>query len=140
MAGPVVRDLAEALLALEAPIPVDNLLPEPNLEAHRFRPITGRKGESQSVAARLQPSYKGDPTIAPDEFVRIESSGSEARLPELSRGIIPSVVGMTATDAIYRLMSLGYVCSLEGSGLVVAQSLAPGTKARSGTKIRLQLQ
>ena len=54
--------------------------------------------------------------------------------------LMPSVVGMTAVDALYLLESMGLNVSLNGSaGRVVNQSIAQGTELYSGMNVTLKL-
>ena len=58
---------------------------------------------------------------------------------ELQRGVIPNVIGMNAKDAMYLLENAGVQVRLMGSGMIVKQSLQPGTRIYKGTEISLQL-
>jgi len=58
---------------------------------------------------------------------------------ELQRGVIPNVIGMNAKDAMYLLENAGVQVRLIGSGMIVRQSLQPGTRIYKGTEISLQL-
>jgi cell division protein FtsI (penicillin-binding protein 3) len=58
---------------------------------------------------------------------------------ELKRGVIPNVVGMNAKDAMYLLENAGVQVNIIGRGMIVKQSIIPGTKIYKGTEILLQL-
>jgi len=55
-------------------------------------------------------------------------------------GILPSLKGMNAKDAVYFLEGLGYNVKLKGVGRVVSQSIDAGSRVISGTDIELKLQ
>jgi len=55
-------------------------------------------------------------------------------------GTVPSVNGMSLSDALYVLGNAGYKVSSQGSGVVVGQSVTAGTAAKKGTRISIQLQ
>lgn len=52
---------------------------------------------------------------------------------------IPSVIGMGASDAVYRLAKLGVRVQISGVGLVKQQSLPAGSKILPGTPVLLSL-
>lgn len=54
--------------------------------------------------------------------------------------MVPSVVGLTAKDALYLLERLGIVVELQGMGRVESQSVAAGTPIVQGMKIKIELK
>ena len=62
------------------------------------------------------------------------------RLPMTGRAFVPNVRGMGARDAVYLLESRGIKAQVSGRGAVVGQSLAPGTRIRSGMVCHLTLE
>ena len=64
------------------------------------------------------------------------------RLHDLTirEGLVPSVIGMGAKDAVYLLESAGLRVALTGMGRVSAQSMRPGTRIAKGQSIRLTLK
>ncbi len=59
---------------------------------------------------------------------------------ETSAGTVPDVRGMGARDAVYALRDAGMRVSVEGSGRVTHQSIAPGTAKAKGQTIAIQLR
>ncbi len=57
----------------------------------------------------------------------------------INRGAVPDVIGMGASDAVYLLENCGLHVSIRGMGKVKIQSLAPGTKARRGQSIEIEM-
>ncbi len=53
--------------------------------------------------------------------------------------VVPDVRGMNAIDAVYLLENMGVETSISGRGKVQLQSIRPGTRITSNTKISLQL-
>ena len=88
---------------------------ELNLEDQVDMPITGDWAEKDS---------------------KIENSLAEVAFREER---VPDVRGMNAQDAIYLLENLGVQTSISGRGKVQLQSIRPGTRITSNTKISLQL-
>lgn len=52
---------------------------------------------------------------------------------------VPNVVGLNLRDAVARLEKAGLKVQCDGVGMVVSQSVAPGTTLRRGTSIKLHL-
>ena len=57
-----------------------------------------------------------------------------------TKGLVPSVIGMGAKDAIYRLEQCGLKVVIDGVGEVKAQSPQAGTLLRKGTTVKLTLR
>jgi len=55
-------------------------------------------------------------------------------------GVVPTVVGMDLSDALYRLGNAGYKVVARGSGMVTAQSVTGGSAIPKGSKITIELQ
>jgi cell division protein FtsI (penicillin-binding protein 3) len=53
---------------------------------------------------------------------------------------IPDVVGMGLNDALFLLEKCGLVVEVQGQGRVVRQSLEAGSEAKSGKRIKIELQ
>jgi len=53
---------------------------------------------------------------------------------------VPNVTGRTMTQAALLLESAGLHLEVEGTGVAVAQSLAPGTAVREGTTVRVRFE
>ncbi|MDD7724333.1 MAG: penicillin-binding protein [Bacteroidales bacterium] len=57
-----------------------------------------------------------------------------------TQGVVPSVIGMGAADAVSLLEQMGLVVSFEGVGRVVSQSIPQGSHFHKGTSISLTLE
>lgn len=140
MSGPVIREIAEELLSMEDPIPTDSLKRIEASEAHRVRLASGLKEINSSIYRKTLSQYTPNEAIEAKDYVRLDNTGKEIKIPAAPVGVVPSVVGMSATDAVFRLLSLGYIPSIKGTGLVVEQSVPMGAKAQRGTRVTLTLQ
>ena len=71
-----------------------------------------------------------------------EEGDEELHLRDLTirEGLVPSVIGMGAKDAVYLLESAGLRVALDGMGRVSAQSIGPGARISKGQTIRLTLK
>ena len=80
---------------------------------------------------------------APKRHARIRESLGIPHVKKFNPGTtgkgMPSVVGYNLRDAINMLESAGANVTFSGSGYVVAQSIAPGTAFKPGTKVSLTL-
>lgn len=54
--------------------------------------------------------------------------------------LVPSVIGMGASDALYLLEEAGLYVEIEGSGKVTKQSIPAGRRAHKGDYIRIVLR
>lgn len=68
-----------------------------------------------------------------------DSNGSRFATVAYGPMTIPSVIGMGASDAVYRLEKLGVKVQISGVGLVKQQSLAAGSKFLPGMPVLLSL-
>ncbi len=72
-------------------------------------------------------------SVKSDSIVRLDKK-------TIVEGMVPSVKGMGAKDAIYILESMGLKVNLSGRGYVKEQSIPPGSKVVKGSQIYLILQ
>jgi cell division protein FtsI (penicillin-binding protein 3) len=54
-------------------------------------------------------------------------------------GLMPDVTGMGVRDAIYLLENEGLNVRITGRGVVIKQSVAPGTAIQKGQQILIEL-
>lgn len=76
-------------------------------------------------------------SYTPEEDGRLAAQADEQQ--PATGGTVPRVVGMGAKDALYLLQRQGLTVSLQGVGSVKRQSVPPGSTARRGQRIELQL-
>ena len=78
-----------------------------------------------------------------DEWVTIESSNygeTSIRKADLEPNIVPNVIGMDITDAIYLLENMGIKTYFSGQGTIKEQSIQPGTPIKKDCTIHLKLE
>lgn len=75
------------------------------------------------------------------EWVSTQASESGIGLKPkpIPKGVVPSVIGMGARDAVSILENLGLHVQIQGVGRVTSQSLKAGTAYRSGNTVFLKL-
>lgn len=138
MAGPVVKELAEAIISMEKPSSLDSI-GQVSVESKRRHIARGRKNELMQLLQKTNTKYIPNAQVGQDAFVEVDTLGKERSLGSYRSKIVPAVVGMTATDANYLLLKQGYRVKMVGHGRVVSQSLSAGTVADKGTIITITL-
>ena len=137
MAAPIIRRIAESLVALEKPRPLDSLPRSASPLAYTRHIAAGR---TETLLQLLEQMGLPAPQLgakAPT-YIRIDSAAHISALPLAAQGI-PDLRGMSAMDAVYLLRSRGYRVQLIGAGNVTGQSIPAGTAAARGSEIILQL-
>lgn len=137
MAAPIIRRIAESLVALEKPRPLDSLPRSASPLAYTRHIAAGRTEALLQLLEQLGLPAPQLGAKAP-AYIRIDSAARISALP-LSAHDIPDLRGMSAMDAVYLLRSRGYRVQLVGAGNVVSQSIPAGTAAARGSEIVLQL-
>lgn len=101
--------------------------------------IDGNRDDLRTVLQALGVTYESK---KPSEWVRTAAQESSIAFLErnLSKGIVPNVIGLTAKDATYLLESQGLIVHLKGYGTVKKQSLAPGKTIHKGGFVELELE
>ena len=137
MAAPIIRRIAESLVALEKPRPLDSLPRSASPLAYTRHIAAGR---TESLLQLLEQMGLPAPQLGAKApaYIRIDSAARISALPLAAQGI-PDLRGMSAMDAVYLLRSRGYRVQLVGAGNVVSQSIPAGTAAARGSEIVLQL-
>jgi cell division protein FtsI (penicillin-binding protein 3) len=77
------------------------------------------------------------------DWVTVESDENgkiTMREAQLSNNIVPNVVGMDITDAVYLLENIGIGTEFSGQGVVKEQSLQAGDTLRTPSKMYLKLE
>ena len=137
MAAPIIRRIAESLVALEKPRPLDSLPRSASPLAYTRHIAAGR---TETLLQLLEQMGLPAPQLGAKApaYIRIDSAARISALP-LTAHDIPDLRGMSAMDAVYLLRSRGYRVQLVGAGNVVSQSIPAGTAAARGSEIVLQL-
>ncbi len=137
MAAPIIRRIAESLVALEKPRPLDSLPRSASPLAYTRHIAAGR---TESLLQLLEQMGLPAPQLGAKApaYIRIDSAARISALPLAAQGI-PDLRGMSAMDAVYLLRSRGYRVQLVGAGNVTGQSIPAGTAAARGSEIILQL-
>lgn len=137
MAAPIIRRIAESLVALEKPRPLDSLPRSASPLAYTRHIAAGR---TETLLQLLEQMGLPVPQLGAKApaYIRIDSAAHISALPLTAQGI-PDLRGMSAMDAVYLLRSRGYRVQLIGAGNVTGQSIPAGIAAARGSEIVLQL-
>lgn len=139
VAGPIVRSVAEHMLAIEQPLPItEKNAPIPTT---KFMPTTISSGLSNDILPLLkEANISHDKTDAPWVIAKVKDNKFYLTpYPDYKKSIMPPVVGMSAKDAVYMLMSRGLKPSVVGFGNVKEQRPAAGTPIKPGMQTTLIL-
>ena len=117
--------------------------------------LSGPNGGRVGIDSTFNPYFRIEGLLSPDvEGIVIEPLNIEIFIPpidsaihlevrkldkDLKRKRMPNVVGMTARDALYVLENAGLKVKILGGGMIVNQSIEPGTLIYKGDKIFLTL-
>jgi cell division protein FtsI/penicillin-binding protein 2 len=103
------------------------------------QPIFERISSSQASAGHGLPAGGGAISTSGSASSETARTTALVESPEAS-GTVPDLRGMSARDALRRLVKLGLNVRVSGDGAVVAQDPAPGTILEPGSTCRLVLE
>ena len=157
LAGPVLKSIATFLYNRDG----DNLAVDGDEKSHFPEHIKGGStADIRTVASKFSLRTAGGRgtdwgcTINGGEGEEIEiraiggsgfggaesANGGKENKEGKGGGTMPDVTGMGLSDAVFILESRGAKVSFSGSGSVVEQSIAAGTRLRGGEQVRLRLK
>jgi len=139
MTGSVFKNIAERVIALNSnrkPSHVDT----DSIDESNFIPNTkiGYYKAIQTVMNTLRLPLAANSRdwvkpVAVERQTRVEPIA-------VSRNAIPNLVGMGLKDAVFILENLGLNVQVQGRGKVFSQNIKPGTVARKGSVVLINLQ
>jgi cell division protein FtsI (penicillin-binding protein 3) len=139
VSAPGFREIAEKVNAMRIGINDE----DSTLLAHNAAsdPVIVRSDKARSYLKGLSEDYS-DYALDGD-WVTVESTETgetRIRKADIKKGVVPNVIGMDITDAVYLLESLGLKPNFNGQGHVVEQSLHPGDTLKTNNVIHLTLE
>jgi cell division protein FtsI (penicillin-binding protein 3) len=99
----------------------------------------GELAETSYVLNKLNVPTEGRTSSESWGKAEEDSVGVKLEQLHLASGIMPSVVGMGAKDAVYLLEKAGLKVNIAGVGKVTRQSIPSGNKYQKGQTVALQL-
>lgn len=139
VAAPVFKDIVDKIAALE--VDLHDYMPQTEEAFAGVFPVI-RSGNHQDLKYLCNElGISNHSQAAAESWVQTKVSGKAVYWTpnEVNSQKIPDVRGMTLRDALFVLENLGVEVQSRGRGRVSTQSLLPGTKVNSSTKIRLTL-
>jgi cell division protein FtsI (penicillin-binding protein 3) len=138
VAGPVFREIADRIYSNDLEI---NQTQPVHFVGNTNMPQV-KKGNQQAlkeVYAKLgiKPLYASNNAIASGVDT---TNGVAFEDVTYKSGVVPAVIGMGLSDALYMLGNAGYKVAVRGSGVVVNQSVSGGSLIPKGSKITIELQ
>ena len=141
MSGGVVKMIAEKIYSSHIVIPIDQVKPDSTAV---FLPYVkgGDKDAIENVLDEMDIDFNADSVETKWVRTKHVDSLKQVLINEvpIRNGLVPSVYGMDAKDAVYLLESAGLRVTLSGAGRVTSQSISPGRKVLKGQSILLTLK
>ena len=139
MSGSVFKNIAERVMALNSnrkPSHIDT----DSIAESDLHPITkvGYYKAIQTVMSNLNLPLATNST----DWVKAYTKQNQTFVEPITvtNKVVPDLMGMGAKDAVFILENMGLNVLVQGRGKVVSQNLKPGTFARKGSQISINLQ
>jgi len=139
MTGSVFKNIAERVIALNSnrkPSHVDT----DSIAENDFMPKT-KVGYYKAIQTVMN-TLKLPLDIHSKDWVKPIADEKQTRVEPIAvtRNAVPNLVGMGLKDAVYILENLGLNVQVQGRGKVFSQNIKPGTVARKGSMVLINLQ
>ena len=142
VAGPVFNEISEKVMSMSETRDIAEA--RDSVNGHTPRVLSGDLAKAHTVLKelRIDALTEGDYELSDSAWGTASNDNDTLRLNvrDYNNGLVPNVVGMGASDAVYLLEKAGLKVSLSGVGRVYSQSLSPGTKAVRGNTISIRLR
>ncbi len=138
--GPIVRDIAERLVALESPRTLDSLG-----QRHHPLPHQISRGSSEALKQTLRQQhipYVEESSAKDSKWVNVSRQDREVKLsamPVYKETLMPNVVGMSPRDATLILLRRGLRPHIIGYGNVKQQEPSAGNPIKPGMTVKIRL-
>ena len=139
VSAPGFREIAEKVYATRIGIQEDDTIVTQN--DYSWGPVLARHEKETSFLSSISKNFN-DFAINSD-WVTVESTESgqiSIREAQRAENIVPNVVGMNVTDAVYLLENMGIKTEFNGQGTVMEQSLHAGDTLKANAVIHLKLE
>jgi len=139
MSGSVFKNIAERVMALNSNRKPSHIDTDSIAESDLY-PITkvGYYKAIQTVMSNLNLPLATNST----DWVKAYTKQNQTFVEPITvtNKVVPDLMGMGAKDAVFILENMGLNVLVQGRGKVVSQNLKPGTFARKGSQISINLQ
>jgi len=141
-AGPIFKEIAEKLYATDYDMQIEKEFDLDNFDEIKSTPISksGYSDFLDVVYDKLNIEVSNSKDVKND-WVKVTTNANKIQFSsiKLEKGIVPNVVGMGASDAVYLLENRGLKVIVEGRGTVTNQSLESGAVIEKGQSITIKL-
>ena len=137
MAGSVFSKIAERVFAKNLSYEMKNAVDSTSVFIPNVK--SGELAETSYILNKLNVRTEGRTSKESWGKASEDSIGVRLEQQALTAGIMPSVVGMGAKDAVYLLEKVGLRVNIAGVGKVTRQSIPSGHKYSKGQTVALQL-
>ena len=137
VAGPIFKEIADKVYATN-PEWFPEVSRRPSL-VELPESKSGNREHLKTVFSKLNIPFIDEATNNPWITTWRNEEAVELRDRKLIDNLVPDVTGMCLRDAMYLLENSGLTISVRGRGTVRNQSIIPGTRARRGQQIVLEM-
>ena len=137
MAGSVFSKIAERVFAKNLSYELKNAIDSTSVVIPDVK--SGDLAEASYVLGKLSVRTEGKTSKTSWGKAEEDSLGVTLQQQTLTNGVMPSVIGMGAKDAVYLLEKAGLKVNIAGVGKVTRQSIPSGNKYAKGQTVALQL-
>ena len=139
VSAPGFREIAEKVYATRIGVSEDDSIV---LKANKAKaPVLARHSKESQYLNNIDKDYSN--YAINGDWVTVESDENgqiTMREAKLANNVVPNVVGMDITDAVYLLENMGIGTEFTGQGVVKEQSLHAGDTVRAHSTMHLKLE
>ena len=139
VSAPGFRDIAEKVYASRLGSPLETS--DSTITREQSKPAIVHKEQAQQYFNSLNINC-ADYTINGEWAVAetVNDNKTNLNVANIKEGIVPNVIGMNITDAVYLLETMGIAPKFSGQGIVTQQSLQSGDSIKEGCSMQLKLE
>ncbi|MBT6746903.1 MAG: transpeptidase family protein [Flavobacteriales bacterium] len=139
VAGPIFKEIADKVYANS--VEIHEELQQQELMANNTIPVSKNGSQKDLVKVFKKLAVPTDVQSLDNQWAitRTGDESVEIQVRKVITGLVPNVVGMAATDAIFLLENAGLGVKIDGKGTIKSQSIKPGLRVGIGDQITLEL-
>lgn len=139
VSAPCFRDIAEKVYATRLGVEQDTIGKKTELEENTAAIVHIKEASKYLSSLNINcPDYTINGEWAVAE--KVNEGKTNLKVADIKEGLVPNVIGMNITDAVYLLESMGISAKFSGQGIVTQQSIQPGDTIKANSVIQLKLE
>lgn len=139
VSAPCFRDIAEKVYATRLGVEQDTIGKKTELEENTAAIVHIKETSKYLNSLNINcPDYTINGEWAVAE--KVNEGKTNLKVADIKEGLVPNVIGMNITDAVYLLESMGISTKFSGQGIVTQQSIQPGDTIKANSVIQLKLE